>query len=216
MNVVIQCAASKAADAGFLMDAKGRPVFFVANPDLAPPSDRHRYARPDDLAVPGKTWRDLLVEYNASGENPSDLLPAYRLYRHPVYQQLVERYDIGKVFILSAGWGLIRADFLTANYDITFSNSAEKYKKRSKRDQYNDLCQLPDGDDEALVFIGGKDYLALFCQLTQGYRGERFVFYNSASPPTASGCTFIRYPTTTRTNWHYGCARDLMSGKIGV
>ncbi len=216
MKIVIQCAASKAADAGCLVDAEGRPVLFVAKPALAPHSDTCRYAHPDDLAVPGKTWRDLLVEYNASGENPSGLLSAYRLYRHPVYRQLVEHYGIGKVFILSAGWGLIRADFLTAKYDITFSSSVEKYKKRSKRDRYDDLCLLPNGDDEALVFIGGKGYLPLFCHLTQRYAGERFVFYNSSSPPATPGCTFIRYPTTTRTNWHYGCASDLMSGKIGV
>ena len=216
MKIVIQCAAKKDPDAGSLTDAHGTPVLFVANPGLAPHSDTCVYARPDDQAGNGKTWRDLLVDYNAASENQLRLLPAYRLYRHPVYGQLVERYGVGNVFILSAGWGLISADFLTPKYDITFSASADKFKKRSKRDQYNDFRMLRDDSDEEVVFLGGKDYLPLFCNLTREYRGKRFIFYNSGSPPNAPGCTLIRYPTKIRTNWHYACARDFLDGRIGT
>ncbi len=214
MKIVIQCAASKVRDAGLLTDAGGTPVLFVANPRLAPHSETCIYARPDDPAGNGLTWRDLLVNYNASGENPSGLLPAYRLYRHEVYRQLVDRYGVGNVFILSAGWGLIRADFLTPKYDITFSTSADKHKRRSKRDRYNDFCMLPDDGDEDIVFFGGKDYLPFFYNLTWQYRGRRFIYYNSGSPPELPGCTLIRYQTTTRTNWHYGCVKDFIDGKI--
>jgi len=218
MKIVIQCAASKVPDAGSLTDAHGTPVLFVANPGLAPHSETCIYAHPDDPAGNGLTWRDLLVEYNNeykhTGANRLELLPAYRLYRHQVYRQLVDRYGVGNVFILSAGWGLISADFLTPKYDITFSASADKYKRRSKRDRYNDFRMLPDDGDEQVVFFGGKDYLPLFCNLTQEYRGRRLVFYNSGSPPEAPDCTLIRYSTTTRTNWHYGCARDFMARKI--
>ncbi|BAU49572.1 hypothetical protein SVA_3024 [Sulfurifustis variabilis] len=42
------------------------------------------------------------------------------------------------VFILSAGWGLIGAAFLTPVYDITFSNSADDYKRRRRRNQFDD------------------------------------------------------------------------------
>ena len=216
MKIVIQCAAKKDSDAGSLTDAHGKPVLFVANPGLAPHSDTYVYTRPDDPAGHGKTWRDLLVDYNATGENRLGLLPAYRLYRQQVYRQLVDRYGVGNVFILSAGWGLISADFLTPKYDITFLARADKYKRRSKRDRYNDFRMLPDDGDEEVVFFGGKDYLPLFCNLTREYRGRRFIYYNSGSPPKAPDCTLIRYPTTTRTNWHYGCARDFMAGKIGI
>ena len=218
MKIVIQCAASKVPDAGLLTDARGTPVLFVANPGLAPHSETWIYARPDDPAGNGLTWRDLLVDYNTdyntTGENPLGLLPAYRLYCNEVYGQLVDRYGLGNVFILSAGWGLISADFLTPKYDITFSASADKYKRRSKRDRYNDFRMLLDDSGGNVVFFGGKDYLPLFCNLTRKYRGRRCVFYNSCSPPEAPGCTLIRYPTTTRTNWHYSCARDFMAGKI--
>ncbi len=169
---------------------------------------------PSETARSLITWRDLLAEYNATGANPLGLLPAYRLYRHQVYGQLAGRYGVDNVFILSAGWGLIRADFLTPKYDITFSAGADKYKKRSKRDRYNDFRMLPDDCCDDVVFFGGKDYLPLFCNLTREYRGRRFIYYNSGSPPGLPGCTLIRYQTTTRTNWHYGCARDFMAGRI--
>lgn len=214
MKIVIQCAANKVPDAGSLIDARGLPVLFVANPGLAPHSETCIYARPDDPAGDGLTWRTLLVDYNTTGENRLGLLPAYRLYRHHVYGQLVDRYGVGNVFILSAGWGLISADFLTPRYDITFSANADKYKRRSKRDWYNDFRMLPDDCDEQVIFFGGKDYLPLFCNLTREYRGRRFIFYNSCVPPEAPGCTLIRYQTKTRTNWHYGCARAFMAGKI--
>jgi len=53
------------------------------------------------------------------------------------------------------------------------------------------------------VFFGGKDYLPLFCSLTDTLRSKKIVFFNSASVPRFSGCTLKRFETTTRTNWHY-------------
>lgn len=219
MKIVIQCAAKKDPNAGYLVNADGKPVLFVANPDQAPPSDTYFYARPDDLAENGRTWRELLIDYNNQAENNRlSLSPAYKLYDNPTYEQLVNQYGADNVFILSAGWGLISAEFLTPKYDITFAQTSkyEKYKQRGKRDQYYDLCMLPSDSNDELVFFGGKGYLPLFCELTQNYQGHRFVFYNSGIEPDTPGCTLIRYPTTTRTNWHYSCAKDFMVGKIGV
>jgi len=189
MKIVIQCAARKVSDAGSLTDARGTPVLFVANPCLAPHSETCIYARPDDPADTGLTWRDLLVDYNATGTNRLGLLPAYRLYGHQVYRQLVDHYGVDNVFILSAGWGLIRADFLTPKYDITFSASAEKYKKRTKGDRYNDFSMLPDDSDEEVVFFGGKDYLPFFYNLTREYRGRR--------------CIILQLGFTSRVAWLY-------------
>ncbi|HEC11668.1 MAG TPA: hypothetical protein ENI80_00180 [Acidiferrobacteraceae bacterium] len=219
MKIVIQCAAKKDPNAGYLTNGDGKPVLFVANPDKAPPSDAYLYARPDDLTENGKTWRELLVDYNnRAGNNPLNLSPAYKLYSNTTYERLVKQYGVDNIFILSAGWGLISAKFLTPKYDITFAQTPkdQKYKQRSQQDQYHDFCLLPNDSDDALVFFGGKGYLPLFCELTQNYQGHRFVFYNSGVQPETPGCTLIRYLTTTRTNWHYSCARDFMSGKIGV
>ena len=217
MKIVIQCAARKDPNAGSLTSDDGRPVLFVSDPEMAPPSDDHLYARPDDVAGAGNTWRELLVKYNNREENnPLNLYRAYKLYTNSMYAVLVNQHGNDNVFILSAGWGLIGSDFLTPKYDITFSPSAEKYKRRSKRDQYHDLCMLPIDTDEDLVFFGGKDYLPLFCKLTGNYLGQRFVFYNAAVQPNAPGCKLIRYETSARTNWHYTCAKDFVAGKIGI
>jgi hypothetical protein len=215
MKIVIQCASKKMPDAGYMSNKDGRKILFVADPDTAPASDEFLYAKPDNISEAGKSWRDLLLGYNNKPENnPLDLYPAFQLYWNEAYRDLVQEYGTENVYILSAGWGLIDAEFLTPKYDITFSPSADPYKRRGKKDFYNDFQMLPDGCNDDLVFFGGKDYLPLFCELSSGYKGQRFIFYNSKNLPKTPGCTLIRYHTTTRTNWHYGCAKDFLSGDV--
>jgi hypothetical protein len=121
-----------------------------------------------------------------------------------------------KVYILSAGWGLIAADFLTPYYDITFSQSAEGYKRRRKPDRYDDFRMLPNDVAEEIVFFGGKDYLPLFCSLTSAIRSKKTVFYNSARRPEVTGCALKRFETTTQTNWHYECANAFLDGVVST
>ncbi len=139
MIIVIQCAAMKQPDAGRLVLSGGKPVVFVAEPETAPQNSGCVYARPDDLAQNGLTWREVLVSYNNAGGNPLGLCCAYQLYANKIYKQLVDRFGSPNVYILSAGWGLISANFLTPYYDITFSQSAERYKRRRKADRYQDF-----------------------------------------------------------------------------
>lgn len=217
MIVVIQCAATKRHDAGCLVSAGGKPVVFVAKPESAPEDSAHVYARPDDLSDNGKSWRDVLLEYNEQpGNNPLGLYPAYQLYENRTYGRLVEALGGANVYILSAGWGLIKATFLTPYYDITFGPSAAAYKRRRKGDKYRDFCMLPDRVDEEIVFLGGKDYVPLFCSITSSAQNRKTVFFNSAFPPDAPGCTLKRFPTSTRTNWHYECANALLDGNIAL
>ena len=217
MIVVIQCAAGKNPSAGHMLTENKQPVMFVADPQKAPPDKSIIYKRPDDPAHSGLSWRDMLIEYNrkhkdrASG-NPLGLLPAWRLYKNPAYGELVSAFGIQNVFILSAGWGLITADFLTPDYDITFSMGADTYKRRRHRDRYEDLAMLPEDAEKPVVFLGGKDYVPMFCSLTEGVKSERMVFYNSKNVPDVPGCGLCRFPTKTRTNWHYECARYLARG----
>ena len=154
MIVVIQCAASKKPDAGYLQRSDGRKVLFVADPESAPADTPYAYARPHDMADTGYSWRDELVRYNdAPGNNPLGLLPAWQLYENETYALLAERYGTDRLYILSAGWGLISADFLTPKYDITFSAQADAYKRRRKKDRYNDLRMLPVDTEEPVVFL---------------------------------------------------------------
>ena len=224
MIVVIQCAGGKDPDAGRFETEDRRPIMFVADPTKAPDDKGKVYKRPDDPAGSGLSYREELVKYNRRpGSNPLGLLPAWKLYTNPVYVELVDTYGTENVFILSAGWGLIASGFLTPDYDITFSNSArggDAYKRRRRNDDYRDLSMLPADSNGPIVFLGGKDYVPLFCCLTKGAKSERIVFYryggNSDNPPTASGCRLLRFETSTRTNWHYDCARALIRRDITI
>lgn len=214
MIVVIQCAASKQPNAGHFCADDCRRVLFVAQPAMAPPSDRTHYARPDDLSDADASWREELMRYNANPQdNPLGLLTAIALYTHPTYTRLAKKIDADRLFILSAGWGLLPASFLTPNYDITFSPQAEPYKRRLRTDPYRDFAPLPDDDNAPMVFFGGKAYVPLFARLTRTHRGPRTVFFNSPRPPDAPGCRLQRFVTTTRTNWHYECA-DAWLGQL--
>ncbi|HZU51162.1 MAG TPA: hypothetical protein VE968_04725, partial [Sphingomicrobium sp.] len=166
-------------------------MLFVADPARAPESTDVIYARPDDRADNGATWRDHIARYNATPDvNPFGLSTAYELYENETYRELVRRFGIGNTMILSAGWGLIPAGFLTPRYDITFSASAEPYVRRRKHEAYEDFSMLPAGASEPIVFFGGREYVPLFAKLTAAAE-RRIVFYNSAIPPQAPGC-FVR------------------------
>ena len=215
MMVVIQCAASKREGAGFLRTTTGTPVVFVADPLKAPASEACIYARPDDPSDRGLSWRDLLLQYNKTpDENPLGLFRAFALYENRIYGELVEQFGLDKTYILSAGWGLINAGFLTPYYDITFSPSAEPYKRRKKTDNYRDLCLLPANAHDEIIFFGGKDYLPLFCSLTASKKTPKRVFYNSKSLPSAPGCSLEKFETTRMTNWHYECAEAFLNDKL--
>jgi hypothetical protein len=141
-------------------------------------------------------------------------MEAYKLYEPNVYDALAVYAGVSNLFILSAGWGLIRADFLLPYYDITFSKQADAYKVRRPLDRYADFCQLPEVGLERIFFLGGKDYLPLFGALTDRYRCEKVIFYNSRSAPSRAGWRPRRFETSTRTNWHYECARSLVAGQL--
>lgn len=215
MIVVIQCAARKQPNAGYLTTNDGRRVLFVAEPNSAPAADGVLYARPDDLAEGGRSWRDELLAYNRNPDgNPLGLLPAFELYQNAAYRRLAAKVGTDKLFILSAGWGLIAASFLTPYYDITFTAQADAYKRRQKRDQYQDFAMACLGTQEPILFFGGKDYLPLFDRLTNDAPGSRIVFFNSAITLQIRNGRMVRFATTTRTNWHYECVDEFLAGRL--
>jgi hypothetical protein len=215
VNVVIQCAKSKSGAKWH--DADGCPVNFVADPDLAFASrgERERYAHPDSIANDGRTWRQQIIDYNRHATNEHGLSFAYQLYTNPTYRNLVAHYGVEHVFILSAGWGLIPANFLTPYYDITFTKNRNvpEWAVRRGYGGFNDLNYLPNESDEPLVFLGGKAYVELFARLARRYNGPKIVVHSSRDQPTLDGqCVTVRYRGTTQTNWHYACAQDMIRG----
>jgi hypothetical protein len=51
-------------DAGHLIAASGKPISFVAHPQIAPRAPDRVYARPDDRCENGASWRQLLLNYS--------------------------------------------------------------------------------------------------------------------------------------------------------
>ena len=219
VTVVISCASAKSPSAGHLALENGRRVLFVADPKDAPRSENLTFKHPDDPAGSGLSWRQVLVEHNgAPANNPRGLLPAWKLYRNRVYSELVDALGVGNVFILSAGWGLVSADFLLPNYDITFSKTrkSDAYKRRREADHYDDFSMRPRNAAQPVIFLGGEKYVSLFCRLTRGVESERIVFHNTADPPHAPGCELRRFGTAPQTNWQYACARAVLRREIDV
>lgn len=225
MHIVIQCAASKHPDAKAFFAKDGRTVHFVARPEFAPKNTEILYARPDDLSdTKGKTWRQCLEAYVTERglQNPYGLSQAYRLYRRKSYSNLTNRFGAKNVFILSAGWGLIRADFLTPTYDVTFNRRAKESNPMAflpSTSGWHYFQQIPIQSREPVVFLGGRDYLPLFESLTEPLHGKRIVFerieprkkFDKGRP--YKGMEMRPFAVAARTNWHYQCADALASGE---
>lgn len=227
MDVVIQCAATKDPSAGRLRTRDGRSIHFVAAPELCPAVPNTLYARPDDKSdQPGLTWRDRLEAYiDQEKSNPLDLREAYRLYKHPAYATLVRSFGVQRVFILSAGWGLVRADYLLPAYDVTFNRRAKEKKPSAfcaSVDGYQFFQQISKNSKGPVVFLGGRDYLPLFDLLTSSLHRDRVVFVRAEEAGSLkkkqSRYAFEErpFPVAARTNWHYQCAQALAAGKISL
>lgn len=215
MIVVIQCAGGKRKKAGHLEDA-GRKVLFVADPASAPQSDSVIYKRPDGAASSGRSYRDVLEDYNRNQreDNPLGLFPAWKLYKNDAYRALKKHFGIDSLYILSAGWGLVAGKYLLPKYDVTFSASVEGYQRRRKRDRgYRDFAMLPTTTSKHVVFLGEEDYVRHFCRLTDGVARRTVVFNDHTPPPHAPRCRLRPYRPL---RWHYECAKKLVSGEFTV
>jgi hypothetical protein len=229
MKVVMQCAASKDAKAGRLRTKPSDEVVFVADPAdpaLCTSIPGARHATPDDLcSEDGLTWRNALERYNEQSENPCKLLRAAELYTpkendfRKLYRDLANAFGWDNFFILSAGWGLIRANFWTPDYNVTFSTQAKKKKPwawrntKDKRHTWADFNHLQDANiegEEPIHFFGGKDYLPMFYALVKTCPGRKIVHYKGDIEQRA-GFDYNEYkgPEKNRT-WHYRAAKDFL------
>ena len=223
MKVVIQCAGSKHSYAGRLETPSGEKVEFVATPELCksvPPGVR--YFKTDDLyGVKAMTWRDELTRYNEETENPYKLLRAADLCTPNVYRKLTDAFGWESVFILSAGWGLIRANYLTPYYDITFSKTAKRENQWKWRDgeniarstsDFNHLKRASISPSEEIHFFVGLDYLDLCYALVQDLLATKVIHFKSrklkADSKRRAGFVYVEYVGPEKTNWHYSAAKD--------
>ena len=144
-------------------------------------------------------------------------MPAWALYKHRRYGELKQKYGEENLYILSAGWGLVRADYRLPYYDITFSSQAEAYKKRKMAEQYNDEMKIPRDTTRPIIFFGSMGYIDLFCALTKNIKAPRHIWFNTDKSPPQKGCALHDYGKHNhKTNWHYACAQDFMMGTIDI
>jgi hypothetical protein len=220
IKIVIQCCKSKNKQAGTFTNNAGEKIILVAHPEQCSQLDQCMCKPDDKIGFRSGTWRDYLIEYNRKGTNPNNLSRAAELFRPAIYKDLVEKYCWSNVFILSAGWGLIRSNYLIPHYDITFSAQAKKcFRRRWPNENYSDFSHLqncearPDERDETIYFFGGKDYLPLYYSLTQHIKARKVIYCAANNLDKHQGYEYIRYDRK-HTNWHYSCARDFMAGRI--
>ena len=241
MIVVISCTSGKRKRPGSRLKTKGgKLVEFVAHPEIAPQDQRIVYKHPDCESGYGGSWRKMLKEYNndpnASPLGTLGLFKAWELYRpqrkayREIYDELANTFEQENVYILSAGWGLIRSDFLTPYYDITFSpnSNIEAWKRRDyekSKNKYNDLCQIPEGIEDPIVFMGGDKYVQPFIDLTRDLDAQKVIFFYSKNNREKKKRYSSEYdlrvychPAIERMVrvWYYQCARDLIEGKIKI
>lgn len=201
-------------------------VEFVAKPEQSKRHDKICYCMPDDtIAGTDQTWRERLGTYNRryekTGHNPDKLPRAWELYIPAEYQLLAES-EYGKknnAFILSAGWGLVRLDFLLPYYNITFYAQAEDAYRREKTDDYKDFNHLTDNvkRSDTICLIGPRDYWALYYQLTETLRAGRKVIYHYPykNMDKKQGYEYVPYDAVTRQRgWQYDCLRALLTGEL--
>ncbi len=225
MKIVIPCASRKVPVEGGDFEGfmrgykKDKPVKFVADPnhcELKFKDSVVRYAHPDEADCDGVKFREKLCayneEFNSDGCNPHKLLPAYKLYNKSIYSKLVDSYGIDRTYILSAGWGIVRADFLLPMYDITFSSRVgEKYKKRKSSDVWLDFNHLGNECEDTLCLFGTANYIDLFLDLTSQYKGKRIVYCKSGRwYPSSETLKFVKCNLSARTNWQNICAEKKM------
>jgi hypothetical protein len=214
MKLIIQCAGRKFDDTGRLTSPAGEKVLFAAHPERYTGSGKCE--RPDDFrATTGQTWREYLLDYNRAGKNPDRLYKAGALYQPPIYKRLTDQYGDENVFILSAGWGLVRADFYLPYYNITFSTQADPYCQRKVRDEFRDFNQLAEANlqaNEPIYFFGGQSYLPLYLRLMRDIKTRKVIYHSFGEGYLIDGYECIPYRGFT--NWHYVCAQDFIDGRI--
>lgn len=208
MIIVISCSGSKNSA---LPEFGNQKIVFCARPNLAP-MDENRYVHPDDhIDVDGqKTWR----EWVEAKQEYDIFLQAYRLYKPSIYRNLYRKYG-QKLFIFSAGWGIVRANFKLPKYDITFSqgqNIADYKRRLSSASNFNDYNHLDEIDGrEEILFVGGSKYILPFCLLTSHLPTKKIIVYKSRLSSQLNlylereDFEFQEYLEIDKpfTNWHY-------------
>jgi len=132
------------------------------------------------------------------------------------YRALVDAYGWKNTYVLSGGWGLVRADFCLPYYDVTFAPSVQRCNRRRPDDacqDFNHLAEATIGPKETIYFFGGLAYLPVYYDLTRDLPGRKVIYHTSDRIPREAGYEYIRYKDPF-TNWHYTCVAEFIHGDV--
>ena len=224
MIVVIQCAGRKHPNTPPLT-FNGNVVHFVAQPQ-----DGQVDKRPWDQ-IPGsnKTWIDCIKAYNeASGEMPAEyinlnigteksrrLWQCGNLYKPPVYGELMSACGLRNVYILSAGWGLVRADKFIPKYDVTFSQLGDISVRIAATDRLQCASlsdEIPD-NGEINLFIS-RAHVLYWSHLYRDAAQRTVLHWRLGQElPNGQYGTIVKHDCGDQvTNWQYTAARQFIAG----
>lgn len=227
MKVVIQCADDKKSAETFTLNDYS--VRFVATPDIGL-SEACPWDRIPSMA--GQTWIDCARAYG----NPSNwqiyqnagigisgngaLMQCGDLYAPPAYGNLLQAIGKENVYILSAGWGLIRANYGIPPYNVTFcnANNVPENAKISppKRANYLSFGDIVDGDDEIHLFITAKYFAYWELNFINNDRhADRIILHwrKGQSLPLSSPLEdqVVHHDCgNQRQNWHYTAVKQFL------
>jgi hypothetical protein len=171
--------------------------------------------------MPGttKTWRDLVKE-----QNHPDLVPAYSLYHRDIYRDLHNEFG-SHFYILSAGWGIIKADFKIPVYNITYSRDPgfPEHAKRIDNYGWEDFNHLQDDvvkfdPDSEIILFAGSSYVPPFRDMTRSIvsflhrkRIKITIKYKRQTvPQPGDGFKYDYYSTNLNRIWYYKAAEKFL------
>ena len=173
--------------------------------------------KPDDNITENVnySWRNFISDNQNHMNIPCR---AYDLYSERVYLDLFLNFN-KRLYIESAGWGIVNAEFRLPNYDITFSqNNNINTVRNYQLENYNDYNQLTLSQEDDVVFIGTPEYLPLFFELTNELPNRKIIYWKKQSTPInypIPNDTFIYryYLTNSRMRWFYELAEKFANGE---
>lgn len=214
MKIVFPCA-SKKNKTPFIYNSK--EICFVSQPKAN--TEKKIFVTPDEAIMnENLTWRSIINKQ----ENRNDLTKAYELYKHEIYKMLYEKFK-NNLYIFSAGWGIVSAEFKLPDYDITFSSGKkiQECTKRKKEQHFDDFNHLNGVDkNEKIIFIGLEKYLNSFLSLVAKLPNEIIIFHKNKNTLSLKGTSekikFKKFERGTNRKWHYLCAEELIKNKLDI
>jgi hypothetical protein len=214
MKVLIQCAGSKIEEASTLI-RNGQEIKFVARPTLG--SDQCcPWDNIDGNNSP--TWIDCLRSFN---DNAQQGLPpgvtwgqgvptqAIHLYSDAIYERIADAVGAENVYILSAGFGLVRGTDVIPKYNITFSNANKVLLNARitsrRRIPLGTLRNEIGGADQIHLFLT-PNYISYFLGANPTFNTNRLSLHWRAGQTVPDGLEQVaiqQHVIAKRTNWQY-------------